>query len=289
MADARTIARNFGAHGERWLAALPAQIAELERAWSIEQIAELDIAGECAWIGVVRRHDGSDAILKITVPHVEARHEGDALRAWAGDAAVHLIAGSDDGFALLLERCLPGDTLWGLSAEAGNAIACAVGKRLWRPVPPGAPFVRLSDVVARWRGQIPAEAPGLGYSRCMIDAARQLCATLMVDPPAPRLLHGDLHPGNILAARREPWLAIDPKPVVGDPAYDWAQMLCNRCEAALALADPCTELVRQVHQLADSCEHDPQRVAAWAFVKALGWDIGPSRAALLFDVWEALR
>lgn len=289
MPDARTIARSFGAHGERWLAGLPAQVAELERAWRCEQIATLEAAGECAWIGVVRREDGSDAILKISVPHVEARHEGDALHAWAGEAAVRLHAASDDGFALLLERCLPGETLWALPVEAGNTVACAVGKRLWRPVPAGAPFVRLSDVVARWRGQIPAAAPGQGYSRRMIDAALQLCAELVRGSPPPLLLHGDLHPGNILSSRREPWLAIDPKPVVGDPAYDWAQLLCNRCEAALALADPCRELVRQVHQISDLCAQDPERVAAWAFVKALGWDIGPSRAALLFDLWDALH
>lgn len=289
MDNARQIARNFGAHGERWLASLPAQIDELERAWAIERIADLDPAGECAWIGVVRQRDGTDAILKISVPHAEARHEGDALRVWAGDAAVHLLASSDDGFALLLERCLPGDTLWALSAEAGNAVACAVGKRLWRTVDPGAPFVRLSDIVARWRGQIPAQAPSQGYSRRMIVAALQLGAELVADAQPILLLHGDLHPGNILAARREPWLAIDPKPVLGDPAYDWAQLLGNRCEAALALADPCSELVRQVHQLADTCAHDPRRVAAWAFVKALGWDLGPSRAAILFDVWDAVR
>jgi len=289
MDNSRQIARNFGAHGERWLAALPAQLAALEMAWSIERIAEVETAGENAWIGVVRREDGSDAILKITVPHAEARHEGDALRAWAGDAAVHLLASSDDGFSLLLERAVPGETLWSLPVDVGNAVACAVGKRLWRTPEPGAPFVRLDDMVARWRGQIPTEGPGQGYSRRMIDAALQLAGELVADAPASRLLHGDLHPGNILSAGRAPWLAIDPKPVVGDPAYDWAQLLGNRCEAALALADPCSELVRQVHQLADTCGQDPRRIAGWAFVKALGWDLGPSRAAILFDMWDALR
>lgn len=287
--DARMIARTFGAHGERWLAGLPAHVADLEQTWSLERTADLERTGECAWIGAVRRADGSPAILKVSVPHVEARHEGDALRAWDGDAAVRLLATSDDGFTLLIERCVPGDTLWSLPVEAGNAVACAVARRLWRPVDPGAPFVRLSDIVARWRGQIPTEATAQGYSRRMIDEALALAADLVADSPEPVLLHGDLHPGNILSAAREPWLAIDPKPVVGDPAYDWAQLLANRVEAALALADPCAELVRQVHQLADACSLDPPRIAAWAAVKALGWDVGPSRAALLFDVWDALQ
>lgn len=289
MDNTAQIAHNFGAHGERWLAHLPAQIAELEQLWSIERTSDDGPTGECAWIGVVRHPNGDDAILKISVPHAEARHEGDALRAWAGDAAVHVLAVSDDGFALLLERCTPGDTLWNLPVDEGNAVACAVGQRLWREPPPGVPFTRLSDTVARWRGQLPGAAHGQGYSRLMIDAALRLGAELIADAPAPRLLHGDLHPGNILAARREPWLAIDPKPVLGDPAYDWAQLLGNRCEAALALVDPCTELVRQVHHIADLCAMDPRRIAGWAFVKALGWDLGPSRAAILYDVWDALR
>lgn len=286
--DARQIARNFGAEGERWLAALPGQIAALERAWALTRVADVPVAGECAWIGVVRR-DGDDAILKVTVPHDEARHEGEALRVWAGDAAVRLLARGADGFALLLERCVPGDTLWALPVDAGNAVACAVGQRLWRPVGADAPFDRLSDLVARWSRELPLDGPGQGYSRLMIDEAVRLGQALVASSPAPLLLHGDLHPGNILAAQREPWLAIDPKPVVGDPAYDWAQLLGNRCEAALALADPCAELVRQALQLAALCGQDPRRVAGWAFVKALGWDVGPSRADLLFDAWEALR
>lgn len=289
MTDARQLASNFGAAGERWLAGLPARIAALARAWSIDQVAQIEAAGECAWIGVARRADGGEAILKITVPHAEARHEGDALRAWAGDGAVRVHAISDDGFALLLERCAPGESLWALPVDDGNAIACALAQRLWRPVADDAPFVRLVDQVAEWRESVPIEAPGLGYSRATIDDAMRLAGELLVDAPAPRLLHGDLHPNNILSAQREPWLAIDPKPVVGDPAYDWAQMLGNRCEAALALADPCSELVRQVRRLADACGQDPRRIAGWAVVKALGWDIGPSRAAILFDVWDALR
>lgn len=289
MESARQIARNFGAAGERWLAALPAQIAALARAWDLTWIADVAPIGECAWIGLVRRADGSEAILKISVPHAEARHEGEALRAWAGDGAARLLARSADGFALLLERCAPGDTLWALPVDAGNAVACAVGQRLWRAVDADAPFDRLTAMVARWSHELPIEGPGKGYSREMIDAAVLLGRSLVATSPAPRLLHGDLHPGNILAAQREPWLAIDPKPVVGDPAHDWAQLLGNRCEAALALADPGSELVRQVHQLASLCGQDPRRIAGWAFVKALGWDVGPSRAALLFDVWSALR
>ena len=64
------------------------------------------------------------------------------------------------------------------------------------------------------------------------------------------LLHGDFHPGNVLSAQREPWLAIDCKPVVGDPAYDLAQWLGNRYEAVAQSPDPVATLRRQIRRFA---------------------------------------
>lgn len=282
------IGRNFGAAGLQWLAELPTRIATLERAWRLRWVAALETDGECAVIGVVRRHDGSDSILKLGFPHDEARHEGNALGVWGGHGAVRLLAVSDDGFALLLERCVPGDTLWSLDVDAGNAVVCDLARQLWVPIGADAPFTRLDTVVAAWCAQVPDERRAAGYAPEVVRSAVQLGASLCADAPASVLLHGDLHPGNILSAERVPWLAIDPKPVVGDPAFEWAQLLANRISAACTLSDPCAELTRQIRMLAASCGHDPARVAGWAVVKALGWDLGPTPTALLYAVWRGL-
>lgn len=193
-----------------------------------------------------------------------------------------------NGFALLLERCVPGDTLWSLNVDAANVVVCDLARHLWVPVGADAPFARLDAVVAAWCAQVPDERRAAGYAPEVVTAAVQLGASLCADPPADVLLHGDLHPGNILSAERTPWLAIDPKPVVGDPAFDWAQLLANRIPVACTLPNPCAELTRQTRMLAASCGHDPARVAGWAMVKALGWDLGPAPTALLHAVWQGL-
>ncbi len=276
----------FGSEGERWLAALPEMIDALSRAWRIELLAPLDTDGLCAWVGLVRREDGGDAVLKLTVPHAEARHEGDALACWGGDGAVRLLAASDDGFALILERAVPGDALSTLPADDADALVCALAPRLWRDPGPSAPFISLSALVAEWRRDLASQLAG--YDPAVVDLALALGAELAATSPEPRLLHGDLHSGNVLASGRG-WLAIDPKPLVGDPAYEWAQWLGDRCEVVEASADPCGELVRRTLQIAGACALDPLRVAGWTLLKSVAWEFGPARAALFRDVWERVR
>jgi len=107
----------------------------------------------------------------------------------------------------------------------------------------------------------------------LADAKRWLDAGLVMEGlatfaelsrpgPGDVLLATDLHAGNVLRAEREPWLAIDPKPFVGDPAYDATQHLFN-CRARL-LADP----VGTIHRFADLLEVDPVRVRRWTFARA---------------------
>ena len=78
----------------------------------------------------------------------------------------------------------------------------------------------------------------------------------------PVLLATDLHAGNVLAARREPWLVIDPKPFVGDPAYDATQHLFN-CEQRMRDAPIAT-----IGRFADLLEVDAERVRSWMFARA---------------------
>ena len=93
---------------------------------------------------------------------------------------------------------------------------------------------------------------------------------------------------DVLSAADGRWLAIDPKPLIGEPAYDLAQYLANRVEAAIATRRPAEELSRQVRFFARALDLDPTRVARWAAVKAVGWDWGPSTAALLTQVADQM-
>lgn len=277
----RQTASTFGAEGARWLDELPARVAQFERAWSLAAGRAFDTDGCVSWVAPVRLADGSEAVLKISIPHPEARHEGEALRVIDGQGAVRLLRASEDGFALLLERCVPGTNLWPLGVEEGNAVGAAVLRRLWREPPPAATFDQVADLAAGWCESLPREGPGAGYDAELIAAAVEQARALAATQPRMVLLHGDFHPGNVLAAAREPWLAIDCKPLVGDPAYDLAQWLGNRCEAAEQSPDLVREIRRQIDQMSGLLGLDPARVAGWAFVKSLGWDWGPAVARLL--------
>jgi len=219
-------------------------------------------------------------VLKVGIPHDEARYEGDALRLIGGNGAVRLLRASEDGYSLLLERCVPGTDLWTLGEEEGNAVGADVLRRLWRAPDPTVPFERVSEAVDRWCREVPEEAPAAGYDADLIDRAVALGRELSDSQPRQVLLHGDFHPANVLAAGREPWLAIDCKPMVGEPAYDLAQWLYNRGRNGTATV---SAIRWQIAQMSELLGLDPARVAGWAFVKSLGWALGPAAARLLHD------
>lgn len=213
-------------------------------------------------------------MLKISWPHTEALHEADGLRFWAGDGIVRLadsvIAG--DTHALLLEACEPGTSLTDAVADepARDEVVAGLLRRLWRDPPDGHPFRPLQTMCDEWADTFearyartpPARRIDPGIARAGIVHFRELPAS------ASRavLLCTDLHGGNVLAARREPWLAIDPKPYVGDATYDVLQHMLN-CPHRLA-SDP----VGFVYRLADL---DRDRLRRWLFARCVQESLGP--------------
>lgn len=192
---------------------------------------------------------------------MEAEHEIAGLRFWNGDPAVHLFAADDHLGALLLERCQPGTSLRSLPEAEQDVIVAKLLNRLWRVPPPGCPFRPLSALIEYWSSETLAAAnawsdPGL------VRHGLAVFQTLLRTSAADVLLATDLHAGNILRAQREPWLVIDPKPFVGDPAYDLTQHLFN-CQ--LRLREDPKGLIRR---LADLAQLDEERVRQWTFARA---------------------
>jgi streptomycin 6-kinase len=279
-------ARNFGDEGIDWLNRLPERIARLERAWDIRVGPAFDHDGCVSWVAPVQCSDGTEAILKIGIPHDEARFEANALRFLDGQGAARLLNVSEDGFSLLLERCVPGTSLWSLEDVERDAVAASVLPRLWRTPAPDAPFVALTDVMRRWSEEIPQEAADKGYTPEQAAQAVAWGQELAASQPQSIFLHGDFHPGNILAAEREPWLVIDPKAMVGDPAFDLAQWLYNASRDMMDTDEAVTLLQDKVERFAQELGLSPARIAGWTFVKALGWDCGSSVVSLFQKVAE---
>ena len=156
-----------------------------------------------------------DGVLKVTPPEDdEADEEADALELWAGDGAVRLLRHDRARRALLLERALPGDDIAGLPEDEATAIAIEVGLRLWRPA--SDPFRWIGDWVPRWLHN--------GEGHPLVPLARRLYASLDVGRGV--LVHGDFHHHNLLQSARGP-VAIDPKPMLGEPEYDVPSFLWN--------------------------------------------------------------
>jgi streptomycin 6-kinase len=245
-----------------WLNRLPDAVRNLERRWSLTLGAPFD--GEevsCAWVAPVALADGTTAVLKLGMPHMEGEHELQGLRFWNGDSTVQLLKADDELGAMLLERCEPGTVLRTLAEPDQDVVIAGLLRRLWRSPSAPHPFRPLSALTEYWSNETLADVeqwPDPGMVREGLRLLKELPRTAPIEV----LLATDLHAGNVLRSEREPWLAIDPKPFVGDPAYDATQHLFN-CDARLR-SDPGGTICR----IADLLGVDRERVRLWTFARA---------------------
>lgn len=237
-------------------------VSELESRWSLS--LGLPVEGDeisCSWVAPATRNTGPPLMLKIGMPHMEAEHEIDGLRFWNGDPTVELLESDTRLNAMLIERCEPGTVLRTLPEPDQDVVIAGLLRRMWRTPSEPHPFRPLSEMTAYWGTETIRHIdqwadPGL------VREGLRLFEELPQSAPSAVLLATDLHAGNVLRAEREPWLVIDPKPFVGDPAYDATQHLFN-CRERLA-ADP----AGLIDRFADLLGVEAERVRLWTFARA---------------------
>jgi streptomycin 6-kinase len=262
--------RGLGPDWARWLDGLPRRFAEVLDDWALTREGDDLWHGACSLVAPVRTGDGTPAVLKVTFDEDdESVHEGLVLQHLHGDGTVRLLRADPRRRALLLERLDRRDLTEVWDLEACEIVAGLYAK-IHRPALPQ--LATVTSYVDRWLDdldRLPADAPiPLRYREQALSLGRDLVS----DPASVgRIIHGDLHYENVLAAPpdhgpdRGEWLVIDPKPMSGDPHYEPAPMLWNRYdELAGDLRDG---LRRRFHTLVDHAGLDEDRARDWVIVR----------------------
>jgi streptomycin 6-kinase len=265
----------YGAHGIAWLNAFPDHLAGCAARWGLEFGPPYALAYRFSYnyVAPVQHADGSPAVLKLGVPEGELLHEMAALRAYDGRGAVRLLDADAKIGALLLERLTPGTPLATLTPDDDDTAtthAAHVMTTLWRTPPDDHAF----PTVAQWAAGLQRlrlrYAGGTGpMPRALVERAESLFHELLDNTEPSYLLHGDLHHENILAAERAPYLAIDPKGVIGEAAYETAAFLRNPIPDIGTWPDLRHLLARRVDILAEQLGLDHRRIIGYGLAHAV--------------------
>ncbi|MFG1676428.1 aminoglycoside phosphotransferase family protein [Micromonospora sp. NPDC049282] len=253
--------------GRAWLAELPDRLAECVARWELALGPPFDYAFASLALPA-ELPDGTRAVLKLQYPDDDSVHEATALAHWAGRGAIRLLAYDVDRRALLVERCDPGTPLHALPADA--ALDAAVGLLPKLGVPAGPPFTPLAEEAAGWAERMPVKwaRANRPYERRLLDAALGMLAELAPSQGGQVLVNQDLHAGNVLAAGREPWLVIDPKPLVGEREFAVVPLV-----RGAELGHSPAAVRHRLDRLSAELGLDPERVRGWAIGQTLAWSI----------------
>lgn len=207
-------------------------------------------------------------MLKLTWPHEEAEHEHLALRAWQGNATVELLRADPHRSALLLERLYAGEDLTSVPDLEACEIVAGFYPRLHIAALPQ--LRALSAYVDRATTEMEKLAAGAPVPRRLVEQAISLGRSFVGDDACDgTMIHGDLHYFNVLAADREPWLVIDPKPMSGDPHYEVAPLLWNRWDEVVATGNVREAVRRRFHTAVDTAQLDEHRARDWVVVREM--------------------
>ena len=206
--------------------------------------------------------DGTPVVLKLVNPHRESEHEADALELWDGDGAVRLLARDETGHVLVLERCEPGTPLATLDADAALDVVIGLLPRLWKQA--AEPFHTLADEAAWWASYLPDQ--DWSHEPKLLATALAAIEALSSTQGEQVLLHQDLHFDNVLAAQREPWLVIDPKPLLGEREFAVASVV-----RSFELGHSKRDVLHRFDRLTAELGLDRERAKGWTIAQTVAW------------------
>ena len=241
-----------------WRANVAELVADCCERWDL-RAGEPYVPGACGHVLRVEQADGTPAVLKVFWPHREAEQEADALERWGGNGSVQLLARDDERHAMLLERCEPGTFLSTAPDPVGVLIELL--PRLWRS---GDGFVPLEAETELWLESMDETRNhklrdiALGYIRELAPTQGELV-----------LVNQDLHGENVLAAEREPWLVIDPKPLAGEREFSTSSIVRSS-----ELGQSKREVLYRLDRLCSELDLDRERAKGWTIAQTIAWSGG---------------
>jgi streptomycin 6-kinase len=276
-----------GEEAVAWLDRLPGVLAECERRWGISIGPPFNLSFN--YVAPAVRADGTQAVLKVCSLSDEFPQQPEALRLVDGHGMVRLLECDPAEEIMLLERLMPGTFLRNVeNDEVSTSIAASIMRKIWCPVPEKHPFKTVQGWGKGFERLRQRYGGGTGpFPKALLEKAETLYRELSASMAEPVLLHGDLHHENILAAEREPWLAIDPKGLVGEPAYEVGAWLRNPMPQLLDMPQPGRILARRIDQLAEELGFDRARLRDWGLAQAMlsaWWSMEDSGELSIFSV-----
>ncbi len=259
-----------GEDGQTWLDHLPGVLADCERRWHIT--IDLPFPNlSFNYVAPARHAGGTRVIVKACSPTGEFGWESEALRLFDGHGMAQLLDSDRHDQVMLLEYLYPGTALREVEDdELATSIAASVMREMWHPAPPQHSFTTVQDWGKGFTRLRQHYNGGSGPFRpALLEEAETLYAELCASMTDLVLLHGDLHHENILAAQRRPWLAIDPKGVVGEAAYETGSWLRNPYPGLLKLPNPRRILARRIDQFSAELGFERARIRDWAVSQAV--------------------
>nr|WSY51320.1 aminoglycoside phosphotransferase family protein [Streptomyces sp. NBC_00886] len=267
-------------NGDDWLEKLPevARQAVDLRELTVERVQVP--GGRSSLVVLVRRADGTPAVLKLAPRRARPESERAALAHWGGLGAVQLVEPFAAEGVLVLERLHPDVSVRSLPEAKALLEAAGTLRRLWVEPPADHAFETVGERTGR---QAAAMRGASAEVAALVSAALEAREELLAAPPERRLLHGTFRQSKVLAGGRSPWLAVGPDPVVGECAFDLARLVRDRVEDLIATPSGAATTRRRIKRLAESLDVDQERLRGWTLFRAVESGVRARRVGRMSD------
>lgn len=255
---------SIGQEGKVWLEEIPQTIKEYEIKWSIKVSEPFNL--NYHYVAPAVKDDGSQVVLKIGLPgDTEFETEIEALSIFNGEGIAKLLEADKKNRVILVERVLPGIPLNSLEDDDNaTRILASVMKKLHKPLSTDHKFITITTWIEALDKYKNDTVPVY-----LVDKAKKLFDELIATSATPVLVHGDLHHDNVLSSDREGWLAIDPKGIAAEPAYEAAAMIRNPYNKMKNIPNIKEVLRRRIQILSEELGVDTDRIHRWCFVQTV--------------------